>query len=508
MCLAVLLAAAAAHAQTPVCDRGDRDWEVETFGIALPSPPPVDLSRLPTRLIERHYVGPYRMAAMLARGDFNALQAHWDEIAALTDRTEQMRATVRSLDALEKRGMTLLHQAQAWHARNPQSAAAQLMLATAWKHAAYEVHRDRYVPERAGGYFHRPHFRARQALPLVDALLAQGGFYAMAAREVDLPVRFLLSDADRDAAWNRYLELIEFAPHYEWLYLRAAGHASTPHNPQLREQRFAQLRGLADRLQLPQPHRTTLDQTLEEFVRGTARDPSPQVWRPYWEARVKVAPTLANTAGWLDAEHRAGNWTSVIGLADRVLAMQPHHLRALERKASALRQLNRPRESYEAVFAAMMLGSDWASNEIVQAHVHGGLGVSVRDFDALYAHCALGATLGLASAANCLGSAHTEGFGGAPRNNSVALGWHLIGARGGHASSAHDLAVLLPRIVNQPEQKQAVELASAHWVRRAAAHDHAPSQTRLAARPDWGLLCLPDNRTWFRKLYQRWFSGE
>ena len=500
---AAVAAAKPLYAQAPACDKGDRDWEQETFGVTLPAPPPVDLARLPTRLIERHYVGPYRMAALLARGDFAGVQAHWDSIEALGDRTEQMRAVVRSLDVLQGRGMTLLHQTQAWRTRHPESAAAQLMLAAAWTHAAYEVHWDRYVPERAGGYFHRPHFRARQALPLVDALMAQGGFYALAAREVDLPARSLLGDAERDTAWKRYLALMDYTPHYEWLYLRAANHASSPQDPVLREQRFQQLLALAVQKQLPQPHRSALEHTLEEYVKGTGRDPNPQTWRPYWDARVKVAPTLVNLVGWLDAEYRAANWPAVVALADRALLLHPHHQRALERKAWALRQLDRQREAFDTAFSAMVVGSDWAANQIIQAHVQGGLGAPVRDFDALYAHCTLGAALGLASAANCIGSAYTDGFGGVQRNDAQALAWHLIGARGGHASSAHDVVVLLPRVITQPDKRADIDLASAHWIRRAAAHDHAPSQAKLDARQDWGLLCLPESKTLLRKLYQR-----
>ena len=509
VCLVLLVAHPGLLAQKATCERGDRDWEQETFGVTLPSPPPVDLARLPTPLIERHYLGPYRMASQLVRGDFDGLQSHWDGIAAMPDRTEQMRSVVRSLDALEGRGLSTLHQAQAWHARNPKSQAAQLMLAAAWVHAAYEVHWDRYVPERAGGYFHRPRNRAQQALPLLDELMAQGGFYGMAAREVDLPARFLLDDAQRQAAWDRYLTLIEYAPHYEWLYLRAAAHAGGPHEREVRDQRFAQLRALANHLGLPQPHRRSLDQALDEYVRPTGRDPNPLTWRPYWEARVKIAPTLDNLAGWLEAENRVNNWPAMVSLADRILAIHPHHKTALERKSWALRQQGRNKEAYETAFAAMVVGSDWAMKQIVQAHVQGGLGLPQKDFESLLAHCKLGASLGLASAAHCMGSAHTDGFAGVPRNDTQALAWHLLGARGGQMSSAHDLVVLLPRVVTDPTRRAAVDLASAHWIRKAASHEHAAAQSRLAARPDWGLLCLPgDGPSLFERLYQRLLGGE
>lgn len=505
--LACASAFTAVHAEQPACDNGQRDWEQESFGITLPAPPPVDMARLPVPLIERHYHGPYRMASQLVRGDFAGLQAHWDGIARMTDRTEQMRAVVRSLDVLRGRGLSSLHQAQAWHANHPHSPAAQLVLAAVWVHAAYEVHHDRYVPERGGGYHHRPRSRAQQALPLLDGLMAQGGFYGMAAREVDLPARYLLGGEGVEAAWDRYMALIEHAPQHEGLYLRAAVHAGS--NPDDRDQRFAQIRAMADRHGLAQPHRRALDQELDAYIRPSGRDPNPRTWRPYWEARVKIAPTIHNLAGWLEAESRVDNWAGMMAIADRILALDPHHQRALEHRARALRQVGRSREAYEASFAAMLVGSDWGMDQIVQGYVRGGLGLPHQDFDALYAHCKLGASLGLASAANCMGSAHSEGFAGVQRDDAQALAWHLLGARGGHASSAHDAAVLLPRVVRDPALRADIDVASAHWVKKAASHDHAAAQDKLAARPDWGLLCLPGGGpSLLQRLYKRLRGGQ
>ena len=108
-----------------------------------------------------------------------------------------------------------------------------------------------------------------------------------------------------------------------------------------------------------------------------------------------------------------------------------------------------------------------------------------------------------------MGSAHTEGFAGVPRSEGQALAWHLLGARGGQMASAHDLVVLLPRVVTDPARRADIELASAHWIRKAASHEHAAAQSRLAARPDWGLLCLPgDGPSLFERLYQRLLGGE
>lgn len=86
---------------TSDCDDGARDWERESFGVAVPEPVAVDVQRLPTRLIGLHYVGPFRMVGQLSRGDYSGVLAHWESVSTMENPTEQMRAIVRSLDALQ-----------------------------------------------------------------------------------------------------------------------------------------------------------------------------------------------------------------------------------------------------------------------------------------------------------------------------------------------------------------------------------------------------------------------
>ena len=479
------------------CDPGNRDWERETFGVELPSPPAVDLAVLPTQLIQAHYVGPYRMMALLIKGDFAGVQSYWREVDQMTDHTEQMRAVVRILGAFSERGLYALNMAQAWHDQAPDSPAAQMVLAAAWTHAASEVVNETYPKHAWGAHFFRVHDRAAQAVPLLDKLMERDDVYGRAARELNLKARSMQPGGVDEAAWHHYLELVEFAPHYEWLYLRGAGFAAYRPDEQMRATRFAQLQALANAHALPQPHRLNLDQAIEAYLYPPADNPNPQAWRPYWEARVKGAPTIYNYNGWLGAEYAVHNWAGMVELADKILAMHPHHRRALELKSYALREMGESKAAYTASFEAMMVGSDWGINQIFTAYTRGGLGLPLKDYDAMYAHCKLGANLGLAGAANCMGAAHTDGFAGVERDDRKALAWHFLGARGGHANSVHDVAVLLPRVVREPALAADIGMATGHWIRKAANVNHTAAVNKLAARPDWGRTCaIVDDQAW------------
>ena len=123
--IGLALALGVGHAANDIpCDRGDRDWERESFGLSLPVPAPLDLRLLPASLVKTHWVGPQQMVADLVQGDFAKVAAQWDAIAAIQNPTDQMRAVDRHLDALQNRGLYLLNQAQAWHSREPKSPAA------------------------------------------------------------------------------------------------------------------------------------------------------------------------------------------------------------------------------------------------------------------------------------------------------------------------------------------------------------------------------------------------
>ena len=484
------------------CDDGLRDWEQETFDIVLPVPPPVDLGRLPVTLIEPHYTGPYRMVAQLTRGDFAGVQAHWQNIEAVADPVDQMQAAVRTLDALEGRGLAVLHQTQAWLAREPDSLAAQLMLAAAFAHAGREVRNQIWDPKTTFARFRRLEGRLQAAANALAPLLERNDVYGRAARELNLGVRFEMNPTEFDQAWDLYISLMDFAPEYEWLYLRAADHAAPEHSKTHAPRRYKQLQELAESRGLSERHRIALAQKIDALEQPPDKIANPQAWRPYWEARIKDSPTVNNLVGWMRAEYAVSNWPGILDASSRVLDQHPHHRYAWEHRSWALNQMGRLPESYDAAMVAITLGSDWAMNRVVQGFARGEMGLPHGDYQALLVHCQYGAMMALGAAANCLGSSHTDGFAGALRDDKAALSWHLLGARAGHFNSQHDVAVLLPKVVKDPALARSLEFASGHWLRRAGSQNHVAARNKLEARPDWGKVCTPlDVRHVLRSVY-------
>ncbi len=476
---------------------------MESFGITLPVPGAVDLARLPAHLIEPHYTGPFRMVAQLSRGDFAGVEAHWRAVAAIEDPNEQMRAVVRSLDALEKRGLVLLDQAQQWQKAQPESAMARLMLAATLAHAGLETDYETWDPKTTPSHYQRLRSRMAAAAEWLEPLLGQDNLFGRAAAELNLSVKMRLHPKERRAAWDRYLGLIDFAPHYEWLYLRAADYASERYSHDESTARRRQLQELALAKQLPDMHQVTLRQVIEAQDQPPEKIANPQAWRPYWESRIKAAPTVRNLVGWMYAEASVANWHGVLDISEQILAQHPHHKHTWEQRSWALLQIGRLGESYEASIVAITLGSDYAMNRIVQGFARGEMGLPKGDFGALLAHCQLGAVMALGAAYNCLGSSHTDGFSGGPRDTRAALAWHLRGARAGHFNSQHDVAVLLPRIVTDPQLHTDIDRAAGHWLRRAAAREHTAARNKLEQRPQWGVVCR-DEPEWDAWMLVEW----
>lgn len=125
--------------------------------------------------------------------------------------------------------------------------------------------------------------------------------------------------------------------------------------------------------------------------------------------------------------------------------------------------------------------------QLIDSHIQGSLGRTAKDFTGMYEYCKLGAALGLPAAANCMASAHVEGFAGVPVDEAQAGSWYLQAARGGYANAQHDLAVKLPALV--PGSAQAKQ-AAYFWLSQAASQGQPFAQTKLAAQPkpprSWG----------------------
>lgn len=469
-----------------VCDASGRDWGFETFGIALPSPAVVTASAVPTHIVRQHAVGALRLPMLLAAADFTAAQALWDQAAALPRKEQQTREMERLLSSMHGRNLMLVGRAEQWVVSHPDSYAARITLAGAYVGAAWEArgHGDARSVPRA--QFHWARSRLSRAEKHLVTLKALPGFPSVAADHLAIKAGMLDRRWD---SWAALKSMLAYAPLDEGLYFMAAELA---HPRWAGERAQALERTVLDwavRNGLSDPHLTALKQKLDEARNPPQRISNPAQVRPYWEARVARAPTLSNLADWLEAEYALKNWPLVLEITARINRLSPTHPRVWEVRAWALKEMDEPEAAYEAAVASATVGNDGSMNLIIQGYVRGGLKRPLRDFNGLLAHCQMGSALALPSAANCMGSAYSEGFGGTRTDLRTSLAWHLLGARGGVANSAHDVAVLLPKVVRDPALLADVQAAAGYWLQVAARTGHQQARNKLADQPGLGEVC-------------------
>lgn len=468
------------------CDSSGRDWGFETFGVELPRPVAVMAAAVPTHIVRKHAVDSVRLPMLLAATDFAAAQSLWDRAAALPRREQQTREMARLFSSMHGRSLMLVGRAEQWVAAHPESSAARLTLAAAYVGAAWEArgHGDARNVSRA--QFHWAKSRLSRADKHLVTLKAQPGFPGVAADYLAFYAGMLDRRWD---SWAAMKSMLLYAPLDDGLYLLAAELA---HPRWAGESASEQRRMVVDwavRNGLSDPHLTALKQKLDEAQNPPERISNPAQVRPYWEARVTRAPTLNNLADWLEAEYALKNWPLVLEIGTRIHHLSPAHRRAWEMRAWALKQMDEPEAAYEAAVASAAVGNDGSMSLIIQGYVRGGLKRPLRDFNGLLAHCQMGSALALPSAANCMGSAYSEGFGGTRTDLRASLAWHFLGAQGGVANSAHDVAVLLPKVVRDPALLADVQAATGYWLQLAARAGHQPARNKLAGQPGLGEVC-------------------
>lgn len=483
----------------------EKDWAVHTLGMALPKPPPINLSRLETDTVGAHYRGPIAMLAKLQAGDHAAVQAYWDQAAALPSAQEQFAVIYETIGALNGRGLYFLGVTQAWSQARPGSQAARFMLGLVYAKAAMEGRGAAAAKDTSAQQWNLFALRFGQAEMLLDGLVAQTGFYSLAARAALVHGYFLAGQSTRGFA--TYESLIASVPRFALLYHDAMHYAHPAWVDEALRKRHAQrLQALATTNKLSVIDTLTLAQTAQNFDapsdRQIERNPNPQAWRAYWLARVKQAPTVHNLRAWQDQEVAVKNWSVVAEISDRVLLQLPHHRTAWYLKSYALKEVGLNTAAFSATLAAAVLGHDLSMSQVIDSHVQGSLGRTAKDFAGMYEYCKLGAALGLPAAANCMASAHVEGFAGVPLDTAQAASWYLQAARGGYANAQYDLAVKLPALVAGPEAEQAAYF----WLTQAASQGQSFAQTKLSSQGtpprSWG--CKAQGATaWVGDSYAR-----
>ena len=474
--LSALLLAGCDQAAIFSCERA-KDWGVESLGLVTPVPLPFNSSRLDVQAIAPLYTKGVPVIAALVGGRYADVQRYFDDVARRSTFQDQYLGIAEVRHLIEKRGLSFLPMAQSWLATTPDSKAAQLMLGIAYYAAASRAHGNGYASQTTQEQMEVYGQRLLLATPLLESLAENDDAFGLTARSALLHGYFLNGHAKE--GWDVHDALINKLPLLASAYIDALEYAHPKWSRDRSEERGAHVLEQAEKNGLDPQQRKLLAQIVDTHRHDIELNGDPKAWRPYWTARVAEMPAKFNLRHLLYKELEVQNWNAVKTLAQRIIELSPGNSEAHYLKAYSLQQLGENDQAFSAMVAAATAGSDAAMGQIVYSYVKGTLGRKQRDFDTMYEYCKFGAALGLPSAANCMASSHTDGFGGAKRDDMQAVSWHLQAARGDEINSMHDLAVMLPRVVTGTEG----QMAAGYWMRKAADAKHVYALKKVGDQP-------------------------
>jgi tetratricopeptide (TPR) repeat protein len=220
----------------------------------------------------------------------------------------------------------------------------------------------------------------------------------------------------------------------------------------------------------------------DEYVAQPRKLSTPGAARAYWEAAINKHPTHSRLKSLLDDFVRLENWHDALPVANRLIDEYPddnsaHYLRG--RIYKQLGQIDAARADY---LMAAALGNDYALQELIMAHIRGGLGLPGKSFGEVTELCRHGVALGSGVGANCIGSMFFEAASvGVPFPNDPVQGyaWHLVGARAGHFNSQFDLGWMLSTGRVPGVEPEAAKKIGTFWLRRAAEQNHQFAKRKL-----------------------------
>jgi tetratricopeptide (TPR) repeat protein len=220
----------------------------------------------------------------------------------------------------------------------------------------------------------------------------------------------------------------------------------------------------------------------DQYVVRPGKMTNPGAARAYWERAIREHATRNRLSGLLDDFVWLENWQEALPVANRLIEQYPDHESAHYKRGRINEQLGRNHEAWNDYLMAAAMGNDLALQNLIMAHLRGGLGITEKSFDTVVKLCRYGATLGSGVGANCIGSLNFEGgSAGVPfqNNPSQGLAWHLLGARAGHYNSQYDLGWLLYTGRGEGVETEVGKRIGSFWMRRAAEQGHLFAKKKL-----------------------------
>lgn len=220
----------------------------------------------------------------------------------------------------------------------------------------------------------------------------------------------------------------------------------------------------------------------DRYVERPSKKSTPGAARAYWEDAIRSHPTRERMTGLLEDLVRLQNWHDALPVASRLIEEYPDDDNAYALRGRITKQLGQIEAARADYRMAAAMGHALALQELIMAHIRGGLGLPGKSFGEVIELCRHGAALGSGVGANCIGSLHFEAasIGVAfPTDPAQGYAWHQIAARAGHFNSQFDLGWML-----YTGRVPGVEVGTAKrigtfWLRRAAERDHPFAKRKL-----------------------------
>lgn len=362
----------------------------------------------------------------------------------------------------------------AWLRATPASYPAHWLCGSMWRHAASTARGTKFASEVSDARF----AIMRERLQRASALLERAT--TLTAKPIEAlsilgSVYYLGGDDDKAVASLQRAERI--MPQHWPIYDTRLNYALPQWGGSIQEvqavfEQAKQANVDADRL---------LD-LYDKYIARPGLLSTPGAPRAYWERVIREHPTRQRLKGLLNNFVLLQNWLEALPVASRLIAEYPDDGSGYYSRARIHERLGRLTEARADYYTAAAMGENLALQELILAHIRGGLGITEKSFDSVLALCRYGAALGTGVGANCIGSLFFEGGSkDVPHRNdaSQGLAWHLVGARAGHYNSQYDLGWMLYTGQGGAVKGEVAKTLGIYWLRRAAEQDHIFAKRKL-----------------------------
>ncbi len=220
----------------------------------------------------------------------------------------------------------------------------------------------------------------------------------------------------------------------------------------------------------------------DRYIARPSKLSTPGAARAYWENAIRTHPTRERMTALLQDLVRLENWHDALPVASRLIETYPDDDNAYALRGRINKQLGQIEAARADYRMAAAMGHALALQEMIMAHIRGGLGLPGKSFGEVVELCRHGAALGSGVGANCVGSMYFEAASNGvafPTNPAQGYAWHQVAARAGHFNSQFDLGWMLYTGRVPGVEAGAARKIGTFWLRRAAEQNHPFAKRKL-----------------------------